>query len=113
MNTESKNDTSNSERDFHLKKMSLYIDNAKSYIQISVGALILPAALIHQVKGSDGTVPIMWSLEISWLLFFFAIGFGLWYQYYAVRHVDYMAGNPDANYLMKNPGYIYGAMIYT
>jgi len=72
--------------------MSMFSDNAKTYTQVSIAALILPITFIRQVLGVTAEKPIKdylsWPLIASWLIFLIAIASGLLYQYIAVKLVE-------------------------
>ncbi len=61
----------------------LFIDNAKTYVQLSGAALVLCSAFVHEVAGvpKDQKVPPpdVWMI-MPWLGFLFTIGFGAFYQ---------------------------------
>lgn len=70
-----------------------YCDTAKSYVQLSTGALFLPLVFTQAIfgketgeqgLGSHGT-PV--SLIISWACFLISIGCGVLYQWLAIRLV--------------------------
>jgi hypothetical protein len=46
--------------------VSLYIDNAKTYIQLSTGALVLSVALIRGLSGSD-SLPMEPLFVVTWV----------------------------------------------
>ena len=102
--------------DFYFKVTNMYIDNAKSYIQISLGALVLPVFFLKEITGQDhNPAQINWLLITSWLCFLFAIGAGLLYQYMAVKFMHYIAGENVwyrvPKWMVQSPGYIYGPMV--
>jgi hypothetical protein len=80
------------EKEEYKQIMSMFSDNAKTYTQVSIGALILPITFIRQVLGVTAEKPIKenfsWLLISSWLLFLIAIASGLLYQYIAVKLVE-------------------------
>lgn len=68
-----------------------YCDTAKSYIQISAAALALPIVFTQAMFGKEAAekgfratgVPL--SLVLAWISFLLTIGFGLLYQWLAIR----------------------------
>ncbi len=72
--------------------MSMFSDNAKTYTQVAIAALLLPITFIRQVIGVAQNEPIEpylnWVLITSWLLFLIAIASGLLYQYIAVKLIE-------------------------
>ena len=65
--------------------MSMFSENAKTYTQVAIAALLLPITFIRQVIGVAQNEPIKayldWVLVSSWLLFLIAIASGLLYQF--------------------------------
>lgn len=70
--------------------MGLFIDNAKTYTQLSGAAIALSITFIHEVVGVEKGKPISldWSLMVSWICFLIAIGAGVSYQYFAVKFLE-------------------------
>lgn len=66
----------------------LFIDNAKTYVQLSSGALVLSIAFIHDVLGvrRDQPIPRDWWLVASWVFFLLSIMAGSFYQYSLAKH---------------------------
>jgi hypothetical protein len=82
------------EFDKQCKVMGLFIDNAKTYTQLSGAALALSVTFIREVFGIEKGQPIHsdWSLISSWLCFLISIGAGVSYQYYAVKFLESHSG---------------------
>ena len=82
--------------------MSMFSDNAKTYTQVAIAALLLPITFIRQVIGVAPNAPIEphlnWVLISSWLLFLIAIASGLLYQYIAVKLVEAEFDHSKKNY---------------
>jgi hypothetical protein len=83
-----------------LEMTKSFCDTAKSYVQISSAGVALPLlfkeAMLGKTnadKGLLGSCP--WTLVTSWVLFLFAIGLGLTYQWLSMRRLwdQYHAGN--------------------
>jgi hypothetical protein len=77
--------------------MKLFIDNAKSYVQLSMGTLVFSVSFLRDVLREGESRLLKW----SWTCFFFSIGCGTLYQYVAVRycekkplvpHIDWLFG---------------------
>jgi hypothetical protein len=68
-----------------------FCETAKTYIQISSAALALPVLFVQDVLGKDAeqngirAIGVPYSLVLAWISFLLAIGFGLAYQWLAVR----------------------------
>ena len=68
-----------------------YCETAKTYIQISSAALALPLVFNQAILGKEaaekglGAVGVPCSLVLAWISFLLAIGFGLAYQWLAIR----------------------------
>jgi hypothetical protein len=76
------------------KVMGVFIDNAKTYVQLSAGALVLSVTFLHEILGvpKDLKVPTDISLILSWWSFLVAIVFGALYQYYAAKFLEWKSG---------------------
>ena len=77
-------------RDADFRIISLFIDNAKTYVQLSSGALAISIVFMKALTGSENThpMPISACLVCSWLLFVVAIGCGVFYQYLGVKYLE-------------------------
>jgi hypothetical protein len=70
-----------------------FCDTAKTYIQISSAALALPIFFTQAVLGKEAAerglrgVGVPCSLVVAWTSFLLAIGFGLAYQWLAIRRM--------------------------
>jgi len=74
------------------RTVGLFIDNAKTYIQLSTGALLLSVTFSQSISG-DKTISINEPyLMISWLLWLGAIILGVTYQYCAVKYLEAFEG---------------------
>lgn len=96
--------------------MKLFIENAKTYIQLSTGALVLSITFIEKVLGEIAPIERDFLLIASWAAFLFAVGSGAFYQYLAVKYLDSISDDPGAKgifpkRLIQDPGKIYGMMI--
>ena len=100
--------------------VSMFSENAKTYTQVSIAALLLPITFIRQVLGVPPTKSIVeslsWPLYPSWALLLVAIAAGLLYQYIAVKLVEARFENSEELYGMlkcfiKKPHIIYAAMM--
>ncbi len=71
--------------------MKAFCETAKTYIQISSAALALPMLFSRAVLGKEAAergiraVGVPCSLVLAWISFLLAIGFGLAYQWLAIR----------------------------
>ena len=79
------------EFDKEFKVMGLFIDNAKTYTQLSGAAIALSVTFVREVVGvaKDNPISLDWSLVVSWLCFLVAIGAGVSYQYFAVKFLEW------------------------
>lgn len=98
----------------------MFSENAKTYTQVSIAALLLPITFIRQVLGvaptESMTKYIGWALVLSWLLLLVAIAAGLLYQYIAVKLVEARFENSNklhgmGKWFIKNPDKIYATMM--
>ena len=98
--------------DYDFRLMGMYIDNAKSYIQIAAAGLLLPITFIRQVEGEvHPAIALNLFLKLSWLSFLVSIGAGLLYQYSAVQYIQVTAEKAKTILLLRRPDLIYGIMI--
>jgi len=100
----------------------LYIDSAKSFVQLSSAGLALPVVLSSKILGLFRSTQQFnhFSLAficLSWGCFLVAIGAGVLYQYAAVKFLEYEADNetyvPRALQSLVNdrgPGVAFGVM---
>jgi hypothetical protein len=74
--------------------MGHFIENAKSYVQLSAGALVLTVTFLHEVVGipKDQRVGVDWFLIASWVCFLVAALSGAFYQYLAVKFLEWKSG---------------------
>lgn len=99
------------------KIMELFIDNAKTYVQLSAGALVLSITFLHEIVGiaKDAKVPTDRWLIISWIFLLITILCGAFYQYLAVKFLERKFGSgysfPLFSRLQTSPGWCYGAML--
>jgi|SRR5215213_6386848 len=102
------------------KLMGLFIDNAKTYTQLSGAALALSVTFIHEVTGVAKDSPILldWSLIVAWLCFLIAIGAGVSYQYFAVKFLEWKSDimrhhKSYPRLLIEHPWPLYSLMLVT
>jgi hypothetical protein len=101
--------------DYYLKKMAMYSENAKSYIQISMACLVVPITFYRQFLGKNPNDKIeldTW-LIFSWIFLLLSIGLGLLYQYFAIKRVETRVEKLKPRYLDKYPGRVYAALLVT
>jgi hypothetical protein len=100
--------------------MSMFSENAKTYTQVAIAALLLPITFIRQVIGVAQNEPIKayldWVLVSSWLLFLVAIASGLLYQYIAVKRIEGHFAHSKQFYgilgfLIERPDKVYATMM--
>ena len=104
--------------DMEDKVMRLFIDNAKTYTQLSSGALALTVIFARNVLGlkTDQAMPLDSWLIASWILFLVAIGCGGYYQYLGVKFIEWKSGIQRSHpawpaWLIKHPWPVYGVML--
>lgn len=98
--------------------MEMYIASAKSYVQLSSGALVLTVVFQRQVLGlGEGIgIPRTGWLTATWVCFLAAMLFSAIYQYFAVRYLESKL-NTEINHqfdwppwFIRNPWLWYGLM---
>jgi hypothetical protein len=110
------------------KVMGLFIDNAKTYTQLSGAALALSVTFIREILGVAEGRPIRPGdfLVASWVCFLVAIGGGVTYQFYAVKYLElnsrvrtrrgwpqYLVRQPWPLYLLMLLAFYSGAVLFT
>jgi len=105
------------------KVLPLYIESARSYSQLAIGALVLTIAFREKVLAQEGRMRVGLLLVASWSSLLAAIGASAWYQYVAVKLIEIISRDPTSNPAMEGvsefplsipvlwPGYAYGAMV--
>ena len=97
--------------------MPLYIDSAQFFAALSSGALGLTIVFYEKIVGYRPGDSINRTMVASWLLFLLAIGTSAFYQYLAIRFLDFVScypAKPSKLYqgLIEAPGNVYGAMLF-
>jgi hypothetical protein len=96
--------------------MGMYIDSAKTYLQLSTFALGFSLAVLEKLRGKRRETGRDSLLILSWLGFMFTVGLSSFYQYLAVKFLDQKSSNPGSLGLIpagwvRAPGYFYAAML--
>ena len=93
--------------------MPLYLDGAKTSINLSSGALGLTVVFREKIIGSQPGSRVSSLTPTSWFLFLLTIGASALYQYMAVKFLVFMSGlpGPPQPFLVRNPGWVFGAML--
>jgi hypothetical protein len=68
--------------------MPLYIDTAKTYAQLGIGALVLSIGFKERVLGELGRKSVSILLVVSWFLFLLTVGASAFYQCLAVKLIE-------------------------
>jgi hypothetical protein len=95
------------------KVMSMFSDNAKTYIQLSGAALALSLTFAHEILHipKDENIANGWMIAM-WVCFLIAIIAGAFYQYLAVRFLDAILDwEYDRTWDWLEPGIVYGLML--
>ena len=71
-----------------LRSVGLFIDNAKTYIQLATGALLLSVTFSKSITGQELLAVNELYLWVSWLCWLVAIIIGATYQYCAVKYLE-------------------------
>ncbi len=98
--------------------MGIFIDNAKTYTQLSTGALVFTITFVDKVVGSKNPFQLDWFLISSWIGFVISIGAGVLYQYLAVHFIQNISnrirrshGILMPKWLINHPWPLYGVMM--
>lgn len=102
------------------KVMGLFIDNAKTYTQLSGAAIALSVTFVREVVGvaKENPISLDWSLVVAWLCFLIAIGAGVAYQYYAAKFLEWKSNierhhDSYPRFLIEHPWPLYSLMLVT
>lgn len=103
------------------KTMSAYSETAKTYGQLSLGALVLSVTFIEKVAASSVNKEASLWLYAAWCLWLLSVLAGAAYQYLAVRFVEARgekwgllsrSDHPQAfEHLANHPWPVYGCML--
>jgi len=98
-----------------LQVTPLYLESARTYLQLSLALLGLTVAFRKYLYGDRALPRVGWSTVICWVLLLVSIGSNALYQYAAVHFLDAMSGYPGKPFLpawlVGNPGRVYGVMV--
>jgi hypothetical protein len=95
------------------KIMSMFSDNAKTYIQLSGAALALTLTFAHEILHvpKDENIANGWMIAM-WVCFLVAIIAGAFYQYLAVKFLDAILDwEYESSWDWLEPGIVYGLML--
>ncbi len=105
------------------KIMAAYSETAKTYTQLSLGALVLSVTFFEKVLGQSGRIPVNPFLILSWVSWLAATLAGALYQYLAVRFLEARGErwgvlergrHPQAfENLANHPWKVYGLLLIT
>lgn len=86
------------------KIMAAYTDTAKTYTQLSLGALVLSVTFIEKVLGDSGRISLHYLLVLAWIFWLSAALTGAFYQYLAVKFLENLGVK---NGILKRSGHSY------
>ena len=93
--------------------MEMFSDNAKTYVQLSGGALALTLTFADKILHIPATQSIVdkWTVTM-WTCFLIAIIAGAFYQFLAVKQLDsLLEWEYDKTWDWLQPGIVYGLML--
>jgi len=101
------------------KLMAGYMDTAKTFTQLSIGALVLSITFLEKILGFKDKIPIHYLLLIAWLFWLLAALSGAFYQYRAVKWLEKLGiesnlikkQNHVGDLLKVYPYQVYGAFL--
>ena len=97
----------------NLNIVSLYLESARTYLQLSIALLGLTVAFRERVFGKDYMPRITAWMLLCWATLLLSIGCNALYQYAAVHFLDAQSGFGAKTFLpewlVQNPGRAYGA----
>lgn len=95
--------------------MPLYLDTAKTFMNLSASAIGLTIIFREKIVGSQPGTRVNTFMLTSWVFYLCAVGAGAFYQYLAVKFLDSISCAPgEIRYfeiLVRNPGWVYGVML--
>ena len=99
----------------NLDIIPLYLESARTYLQLSIAMLGLTVAFREKIFG-EGTLPrVNVSTVLCWGTLLLSIRFNALYQYAAVHFLDAQSVHPGKTFLpswlVSSPGRAYGAMV--
>lgn len=71
-----------------VKMMATYVDTAKTYSQLSLGALVLSVTFIEKFTTTKTYDSVNWWLAIAWVAWLASALSGAFYQYLAARFLE-------------------------
>ena len=105
------------------RTVSLFIDNAKTYIQLSTGALVLSVTFLQGLVGTKDSLPIDPFMIAPWAFWLLTILSGVTYQYCVVKYLEKLEVKRGTlveerirefrllRHFVKNPYQVYGFMM--
>ena len=95
--------------------ITLYIDTAKTFLNLSSGALALTIILRKDISGTAAGTPVGNMMLAAWIFYLLTIGFSALYQYFGVKFLDTFSSSEHevgiCQYFEKKPGNLYGSML--
>lgn len=95
--------------------MPLYIETAKTFLNISSAALGLTIVFREKIVGAQPGVHVSNLMVASWMCYLLTIATSAFYQYLAVKFLDSVSCAKGAvqmfETLVANPGCVYGVML--
>lgn len=70
------------------KIMAGYMDTAKTFTQLSIGALVLSITFLEKILGMSGKISVSFLLLFAWLFWLLAALSGAFYQYRAIKWLE-------------------------
>jgi hypothetical protein len=101
--------------DVDLEIVKLYLESAKTYMELSIALVGLTVVFREKILGSKKLPEVQILTLCSWLSLLLSIGFNSLYQYAAVHFLDSISPYPAKPFLpvwlVNNPGRAYGVMV--
>ena len=70
------------------KIMAGYMDTAKTFTQLSIGALVLSITFLEKILGMKDKISVPYLLLFAWLFWLLAALAGAFYQYRAIKWLE-------------------------
>ena len=70
------------------KIMAGFMDTAKTFTQLSIGALVLSITFLEKILGMEGKISVSYLLLFAWVFWLLAALAGAFYQYRAIKWLE-------------------------
>ena len=68
-----------------------FMETAKTFTQISIGALVLSITFLEKILGQTEKIEVSFMLLLAWIFWILAALSGVFYQYRAIKWLEWLA----------------------